>query len=287
MFCTSCGKQIDDNSTFCSYCGNRIESSTAGTSNTMVRTANPSGKLMKKMVISLSVCLLAVLLIIGVIKLLPGGFGKILPAKIFDNKHDEQVDISLDDALEEYQKYLDSWKNREMDGRYLRAALVYLDNDDIPELIVWDDLAVMSAVPAGSFIYVLKYTASGLLNFDFDVPYVDIYYIPKNNEIYFNTWAGNPWYGFYDENLEKYSFEGNNLKLVENLYYSETYDDDGNITGVDASPGLSSDYTVSDYVKSREELVPLYDKFIEIRKSDSNDLEADIFCLYEDERQSK
>lgn len=195
----------------------------------------------------------------------------------YDTESGEQVDASLADALEAYQQYLE---NFEIQTTYLRAVLIYIDADNIPEMIVWDDMYAHALMPASSYIHILKYTSSELLDFCIEVPYSSIYYIPKDNDIYIRTWYEDQYDRYYVENLDRYSLDSN-LNLVENMYYSMTYDSYGNMTGVDASSGLSADFTVSDYIKSRQDLMSIDDKFIEIRGYDDNVLKANIFDLYD------
>lgn len=206
----------------------------------------------------------------------------------YDPQSGKEVDTLLADALEEYQRYLDGWENKELWGNHLDAALIYLDADDIPELIVRDAIDVASATAASDYTYVLKYTPSGILNFELETDgHTTIYYVPKSGEFCTNTCAGNLYYGFFVETFDKYLLNERSLDEVENLYYSETYDDNKNLTGIDASSGLSADFTVSDYIESRQELVNLYDRFIELRSWDNTDLKVDIFDLYDDLRITK
>lgn len=206
----------------------------------------------------------------------------------YDPKSGKEVDTLLADALEEYQKYLDSWENKKLWGAHLDAALIYLDADDIPELIVRDDMDSASSTAADDFTYVLKYTPSGILNFELETDgHTYIYYVPKSGEFCTYTWAGNSYYGFFVEIFDKYILNERSLDEVENLYYSEAYDDNGNLTGIDTSSGLSADFTVSDYIESRQELVDLYDRFIVLRSGDDTDLKVDIFGLYDDLRITK
>ena len=98
MFCMKCGKKIDDDSTFCPYCGGKVEvravmntpiSSDSGINNSLDKMIS------KKTIIGLSSCLVAVIVIIVMVKLLSGSFGKTLAEQLFLMSWEEMVDLDM------------------------------------------------------------------------------------------------------------------------------------------------------------------------------------------------
>lgn len=75
MFCANCGKKIDDDSKFCPYCGSSIsvDMNTPSTDSNIVVTSKRSNK---NVIIGVAACLVAVLAIIGVVKIFTGGSNK-------------------------------------------------------------------------------------------------------------------------------------------------------------------------------------------------------------------
>lgn len=100
MFCKNCGKKIDDNGKFCPFCGSAVGGTTqsneqAQRMSTGSQTPSLSVKkpISKNVVIGLAACLVAVLAVIGVIKLFTGGFGKTFAERLFQMSWEEVAEF--------------------------------------------------------------------------------------------------------------------------------------------------------------------------------------------------
>lgn len=87
------------------------------------------------------------------------------------------------DALIEYQKYINQVKGN-MIGVYFKGALLYLNDDDIPDLILDDDPATNSGPPALNDLYLLSYRNGQLLTKKIRIVFQGIYYTPKTETFY-------------------------------------------------------------------------------------------------------
>lgn len=104
MFCMKCGKKIDDDSKFCPFCGSAIGGTTQLNGQTQRMSTSsqiPSLSMLKAVkkpisknaVIGLAACLVAVLAVIGVIKLFTGGFGKTFAEQMFQMSWEEAAEL--------------------------------------------------------------------------------------------------------------------------------------------------------------------------------------------------
>lgn len=107
MFCMNCGKKIDDDSKFCPFCGSDVGGTTQSNEQTQRMSMSsqiPSMSAVKAVkkpisknaVIGVAACLVAVLVVIGVIKLFTGGFGKTFAEQLFQMSWEEVTELFSD-----------------------------------------------------------------------------------------------------------------------------------------------------------------------------------------------
>lgn len=110
MFCMKCGKKIDDDSKFCPFCGSAIGDTTQSNEQTQRMSMSsqiPSMSAVKAVkkpisknaVIGVAACLVAVLAVIGVIKLFTGGFGKTFAEQLFQMSWEEAAELFDEEEL--------------------------------------------------------------------------------------------------------------------------------------------------------------------------------------------
>lgn len=104
MFCMKCGKKIDDDSKFCPFCGSAIGDTTQSNEQTQrmsmssqIPSLSVKKPISKNAVIGMAACLVAVLAVIGVIKLFTGGFGKTFAEQLFQMSWEEVAELFSDE----------------------------------------------------------------------------------------------------------------------------------------------------------------------------------------------
>lgn len=175
----------------------------------------------------------------------------------YDTKFDEQVDPSLFDALEAYQEYIENWIIKQGDDDSKYGALIYLDSDDIPELILKNR----------NTVYVLNYSSSGLSELAFKCDFVYTYYVPKSGKFY-----GCDLNSEEDEILYEYYLNNGKTDLVEEYHWSIVYDNNWNRTIENRSSNLGEYDTGWDYLESIQGLMSVLDLAT---------LQTNIFDLYD------
>lgn len=167
MFCMNCGKKIDDDSKFCPFCGSDVGGTTQSNEQTQRMSMSsqiPSMSAVKAVkkpisknaVIGMAACLVAVLAVIGVIKLLTGGFGKTFAEQLFQMSWTEIAELDdkeLKSALRDEE--IDYEQDRDNLDIYTKSASSFMGYDCYLEYTTdwmdWEDFYGASFIPTLMF----------------------------------------------------------------------------------------------------------------------------------------
>lgn len=247
MFCSQCGKEIDDNSKFCAYCG----SAQNVTYSPVIKRKNPMAKW-------IGICIFVLVVVtagvgLGVlIHSQSGNKGTELSVQQEDKQENAEDDVlqpeedaegdvpqpgwkeaycdfliavhseDMDIINEQYQElsetlnlffesnynpYSIEISNKQEASERIAFSLIYLDGDDIPELVLSGDYSGLLFTYQDEAVQLVTWNAHGYDSQFMDYEYSDVYFVEKEGRILVDQWSTGPYLGIslYQYNTDGYA----------------------------------------------------------------------------------
>lgn len=176
----------------------------------------------------------------------------------YDTLSGKTVDKEVVDALIAYEDYFNHVKDN-ITGVTIRGKLIYLNDDNIPDCVLFDDMQANSSEPAASTIYFLSYINGKVMEEIIELGHCDFQYAPKSGIICVGGDQGS--YDDYD-NETMVSYGGHEIiKLTDSFEsigstsWSQVCDFSGALVGEeyklnDSAVGSMED--INNYIQSLE-----------------------------------